>query len=291
MRPLRLLLAGIICSLLALAVARQPVPLQVTHPVEVTAGDPIGITILSWLEGPVSATLNGEDLPLHEFAGGLAAFSLAPLGSESASWPLRVSAAAADGSVHAYESEVRVVADPRPVEELSIPASVLSLSTAEARQTEAQMVERVWAAPTAEPLWSEPFILPVEGSRPTSVYGDPRRYAPGGRVSFHEGTDMAVPQGTPVLASNAGIVSVAAEFPTYPIKGGLVIIDHGAGLMSYYLHLHRVHVSEGQAVSRGELIGEVGSTGLSTGPHLHWELRIFNQGTNPLSWVGKTVPH
>lgn len=283
-------LAPVLLLLGSWTLAQEP-PLQVTYPQQVVAGDPIGVTILSWLPGPVTATLDGQDLELFAFGGGLAALTLAPLGSESATWQLHVSAEGEGGEVHDFIAPVQVVADPRPVEELSIPASVLSLSTDDARQTEAAMIERVWSAPLPDPQWSEPFILPVEGSRPTSVYGDPRRYAPGGRVSFHEGTDMAVPAGTPVLATNAGQVLIAAEFPAYPIKGGLVIIDHGAGLMSYYLHLSRVHVAEGAFVERGELIGEVGSTGLSTGPHLHWEMRIFNQGTNPLVWLDRRVPH
>ncbi len=281
-------LAAVLLLLGQWSLAQQ---LQVTYSEEVTAGDPIGITVLSFLPGEVSASLNGEPLTLHAFGGGLAAFSLAPLGSESASWPLHVSASAEDGTVHEFHANVRVVADPRPVEELSIPASVLSLSTDDARQVEAEMRERVWSAPLSEPQWAEEFVLPVAGSRPTSVYGDPRRYAPGGRVSFHEGTDMAVPAGTAVVATNSGLVVVAAEFPTYPIKGGLVIIDHGAGLMSYYLHLSRVLVEEGQTIGRGEQIGEVGSTGLSTGPHLHWEMRLNDRGTNPLAWLGKSVPH
>lgn len=287
---MRRLLSALLLTVAMTAAAQEP-PLQVTYPEQVTAGDPIGISIISWLPGEVSATLAGEPLQLVAFGGGLAAFSVAPLGMETATWQLHVSARAADGEVHDFFAPINVLADPRPVEELSIPASVLSLSTDDARAVEAAMIERVWSAPLAEPQWSEPFILPVEGSRPTSVYGDPRRYAPGGRVSFHEGTDMAVPAGTPVLATNAGLVLIAAEFPTYPIKGGLVIIDHGAGLMSYYLHLSRVHATEGEFVERGGLIGEVGTTGLSTGPHLHWEMRIHNQGTNPLNWLDRSVPH
>lgn len=286
----RRLLLMLLLAFIAAAAAQEP-PLQVTYPERVTAGDPIGITILSWLPGEVTATLDGAPLQLVAFGGGLAAFTLAPLGSEAATWQLHVSAAAADGEVHDFFAPIHVQADPRPVEELSIPASVLSLSTDDARAVEAAMIERVWSEPLGEPQWSDTFILPLEGSRPTSVYGDPRRYAPGGRVSFHEGTDMAVPQGTPVRATNAGLVLIAAEFPTYPIKGGLVIIDHGAGLMSYYLHLSRVHAEEGEFVERGELIGEVGTTGLSTGPHLHWEMRLNNRGTNPLLWLDKSVPH
>lgn len=288
MKLLRLLFVLLAASVVA---AQEQPLLQVSYPDSVTAGDPIGVEVLSWLPGAVSADLNGEPLTLHQLGGRLAGFSLVPLGSEAGSWPLHVSATAEDGTIHEFFAHITVHADPRPVEELSIPASVLSLSTDSARQVEADMVARIWSRPLAEPQWEEEFLLPVKGSSPTSVYGDPRRYAPGGRVSFHEGTDMAVPLGTTVRATNTGLVVVAAEFPTYPIKGGLVIIDHGAGLMSYYLHLSRVLVEEGKTVERGAAIGEVGSTGLSTGPHLHWEMRLNNRGTNPLSWLQRVVPY
>lgn len=276
--------------ILAHAAAQDGPALQVHYPERVTAGEPIGIEILSWLGGTVAVTLNGQELPVFDLGSRLAALSLAPLGSEDGVWPLHVVATDVDGTVHEFFANVTVTADPRPVEELSIPASVLSLSTTEARDVEAAMVERVWANALPEPLWTDTFLLPVDGNT-TSSYGDPRRYAPGGRVSYHEGTDTAAPQGTPIHATNAGYAVVAADFPTYPIKGGLVIIDHGGGLMSYYLHQSRVLVEEGSFVERGQVIGEVGTTGLSTGPHLHWEMRLNNRGTNPLSWVGRIVPY
>jgi len=69
-----------------------------------------------------------------------------------------------------------------------------------------------------------------------------------------------------------------------------VVLDHGGGVMSYYLHLSRLLVAEGQAVAGGELIGEVGSEGLSTGPHLHWEMRVHDQPSNPLAWVDRAFP-
>jgi murein DD-endopeptidase MepM/ murein hydrolase activator NlpD len=151
------------------------------------------------------------------------------------------------------------------------------------------MVQSVWAAALPQPLWSEPFLQPLEG-RNTSGYGDARTYAPGGNVSYHQGADLAAPAGTVIHATNAGVAVIAADYPTYPIKGGLVIIDHGGGVMSYYLHQSRVLIEQGALVSRGQPIGEVGTTGLSTGPHLHWELRINNVATNPLLWVGKLFP-
>ena len=128
--------------------------------------------------------------------------------------------------------------------------------------------------------------MPIQGVN-TSGFGSPRRYARGGNVSYHNGADIGAPQGTPILATNAGRVLVA---DTYPIKGGFTLIDHGAGLYSYYLHQSAIHVEAGQSVERAQHIGDVGSTGLSTGPHLHWEMRLDGNATNPLNWVGKVKP-
>lgn len=76
----------------------------------------------------------------------------------------------------------------------------------------------------------------------------------------------------------------------FPIKGGLVVLDHGGGVFSLYFHQSHIRVAVGDEVKRGAVIGEVGTTGLSTGPHLHWETRVNEVATNPLEWVGKVVP-
>ena len=128
--------------------------------------------------------------------------------------------------------------------------------------------------------------MPIGGVN-TSGFGDARRYAQGGPVSFHYGLDLAAPMGTPVHATNVGRVLIAGH---YPIKGGFIAVDHGGGVMSYYFHLSSVNVVDGQLVQRGEVIGEVGSEGLSTGPHLHWEMRVHEEATNPLEWVDRTFP-
>jgi murein DD-endopeptidase MepM/ murein hydrolase activator NlpD len=69
-----------------------------------------------------------------------------------------------------------------------------------------------------------------------------------------------------------------------------VVLDHGGGVFSLYFHQSRIRVEVGDEVRRGEVIGEVGTTGLSTGPHLHWEVRVNGTATNPLEWVDKVVP-
>ena len=126
------------------------------------------------------------------------------------------------------------------------------------------------------PLWLQTFILPLEG-RITSTFGairiinenPPRR---------HNGIDIAADEGTPVVAPNGGIVRLAE----FLLSGGnTVIIDHGIGISSTYMHLHTINVEKGQAIGRGELIGTVGMTGYATGNHLHWEVNIGQTPVNP----------
>jgi murein DD-endopeptidase MepM/ murein hydrolase activator NlpD len=172
------------------------------------------------------------------------------------------------------------------VQELNIAASTLSVITPEARALEAETLAAAAPDPADPPRWSEPFLLPVEG-RGSSGFARARRYAPGGPVSFHEGEDIAAPTGTPIRATNAGVVVVAGP---YPIKGGMTVIDHGAGVSSRYYHQSRIDVRVGDVVARGQVIGAVGSTGLSTGPHLHWEMRVAGVASDPLAWVGRMRP-
>lgn len=257
----------------------------------VIPGDPVSVRVALPPESlgveEVSITLDGEPLPVFYTDTEAVALTSVPLGSEAASEGLQVSLTDRYGREVTVERTLGVLSDPRPVQELSIPASALSSSTPENRELEAQAVAAAFSASLGgDPLWDEPFLLPIQG-RGTSGYGTPRRYAPGGRVSYHHGTDIAVPAGTPILATNNAQV-VIADF--YPIKGGFVVLDHGAGVHSFYLHQSAIDVSAGETVERGQEIGEVGSTGLSTGPHLHWEMRVNTVSTDPLKWVGQVFP-
>ncbi len=99
---------------------------------------------------------------------------------------------------------------------------------------------------------------------------------------FHHGIDLGAPQGTPVVASRAGRVTRAGWSGGY---GNLIIIDHGDGKTTRYAHLSRMAVSVGQRVDRNEIIGYVGSTGRSTGPHLHFEIRVHGSAVNPLEYL------
>jgi murein DD-endopeptidase MepM/ murein hydrolase activator NlpD len=128
---------------------------------------------------------------------------------------------------------------------------------------------------------STPSLWPVDG-RLMGAFG--RRSDPfsGEGTEFHKGVDISAPSGTPVRATADGIVVASAYSGGY---GRLVVIDHGGGTETYYAHLSRFHVQTGQEVRRGELVGEVGSTGRVTAPHLHYEVRIDGNPVNPYQYL------
>ncbi|SHH31094.1 peptidoglycan DD-metalloendopeptidase family protein [Thermosipho atlanticus] len=128
-------------------------------------------------------------------------------------------------------------------------------------------------------VYDKNFIWPVFG-RITSTYGW-REHPIFHKRSFHTGVDIAAPEGTPIFSASDGVVEFAGEYGGY---GLAVIVDYGKYKIIYG-HMSRVSVYKGQTISKGELIGRVGSTGLSTGPHLHFEVRIGNKHTNPMVFL------
>ncbi len=128
----------------------------------------------------------------------------------------------------------------------------------------------------------ETFVWPVEG-RISGRFGSQRVYVVKGKdvpKSPHPGMDIAVPQGTPVKAPAGGIVTFA-DANLY-LTGGTILIDHGHGISSNFLHLSRVDVKVGDRVEQGQVIGAVGMTGRATGPHLHWGMNWFDVRLDPL---------
>ena len=173
------------------------------------------------------------------------------------------------------------------VQHLNLPQSISKVLQDPAREAEDAAVEQAYLRRTPQ-QWQRPFAPALASGKATSSsFGQPRTYVQGGKVAYHFGTDYPAPVGTPVLAVNDGTVVLAGR---YPVRGGLVVIDHGAGVVSLYFHQSKVTAKVGQQVKRGQKVGEVGSTGLSAGPHLHLELRVRGEGTNPAGWMGKLWP-
>ncbi|WP_374531388.1 M23 family metallopeptidase [Novosphingobium sp.] len=128
---------------------------------------------------------------------------------------------------------------------------------------------------------SIPSRMPVEGAALTSGYGMRTHPILGGRRQ-HKGIDLAQPVGTPVYATADGYISRADWFSSY---GLFISIEHGAQIETRYGHLSRLNVAAGQYVHKGDVIGYVGTTGRSTGPHLHYEVRIAGTAVNPIPYL------
>lgn len=122
------------------------------------------------------------------------------------------------------------------------------------------------------------FVKPIRSSRQTGVFGS-QRILNGIPKNFHNGLDFGAPTGSPVYAMTDGIVAIAEE--NFYYNGNFVLLDHGQGLNSFYLHLSKLDVSNGDYVTKGQKIGEVGSTGRSTGPHLHWGVQWYYDKIDP----------
>lgn len=131
------------------------------------------------------------------------------------------------------------------------------------------------------------FSAPLRSFRISGRFGG-QRIIDGRPRPPHYGIDMAAPRGTPVHAPAGGVVSLAETGMLF--EGGLIMIDHGQGLVTCYLHLSGVDVLRGQVVGRGDRIGAVGATGRATGPHLCWRMKWRDRNMNPMLMVGAATP-
>jgi murein DD-endopeptidase MepM/ murein hydrolase activator NlpD len=131
--------------------------------------------------------------------------------------------------------------------------------------------------------WAQRFVWPSVG-RISGWFGSQRVYR-GVAASYHSGVDVAGGAGAPVVAPADGVV-VLAGAPMFSLEGNLVILDHGMGLNSAFLHLSRSDVSVGQRVRQGQRIGSIGATGRATGPHLHWSLMWNGSRLDPMLAAG-----
>ena len=150
------------------------------------------------------------------------------------------------------------------------------------RRPELEAIGAARAKETGAKGWQQDFIWPVKG-RISGLFGRQRIYRgePGG---YHSGIDIAPGDGVPFVAPADGVVVLART--GFSLEGGLIIIDHGAGLNSAFLHASRIVVEEGQSVRQGEHIGNVGASGRATGPHLHWGLKWNAARLDPLLFAG-----
>ncbi|NVD44514.1 M23 family metallopeptidase [Qipengyuania atrilutea] len=151
------------------------------------------------------------------------------------------------------------------------------------RRPELARIVAARAEETGASGWSQDFIWPATG-RISGRFGSQRIYR-GEPGSYHSGIDIAPGAGVPFVSPADGVVVLAAD-DEFSLEGKLIIVDHGQGLNSAFLHASRIVVEEGQRVKQGQLLGNIGSSGRATGPHLHWSLKWRDARLDPLLFTG-----
>jgi murein DD-endopeptidase MepM/ murein hydrolase activator NlpD len=208
---------------------------------------------------------------------------------EPNSYPLTLTATLPDGRTVTKIEYIQVIDGAYSTETIWLDNDRSGLLEPELVELERQKLVQIWSQISPRPWWEGPFWYPVgnDSLRITSNFGTRRHYNGSSELSFHGGTDFGGGTGTPIYAPAAGRVVLAEKLI---VRGNAVLIDHGLGLYSGYWHQSQIAVIEGQEVQPGDLIGYIGDTGLVTGPHLHWEMRLNGVAISPLQWVRESIP-
>lgn len=269
-----------------------PIAAVVTSPAVPVQGETISIRVLLDASEPISLSvaLLDQAIPMRRTSSG-AQWGLAAIGAlaEPGVLPLEIRwSSPASPAPQTLRWPIRVADAGYPSFDIVLPPEKGDLLDPALVRAENEKVAAIWSRPETEPVWRGRFLRPVGSEFATSApFGQRRSYNGGPMSSVHAGQDFSALEGTPVYAPAAGTVVLAEPLI---VRGNAVIIDHGAGVYTGYWHLVDIAVIPGQIVQRGDLLGHVGTTGLSTGNHLHWELRLHGIAVAPLQWVTTWFP-
>jgi murein DD-endopeptidase MepM/ murein hydrolase activator NlpD len=271
-------IGGIVAGILSFALPVQALQVVVT-PANPQLGDTLSVIIQVDGNGGETpkVSLQQKNYPAFPIGNGRfrALLPTTPLEKPGA----RLLQVAGDGQVQKLSVQVRD--RDFPTQSIWLPPG----KDSEGTDAEFDRVDAFKALVTPEKFWDGKLLRPNSGEI-TTIYGV-RRYYNGvfAQDYYHRGVDYAGAYGSPVVAPAAGRVSlVGRESQGFKIHGNVVGIDHGQGVASILMHLSRIDVKEGDVVKAGQVIGALGSTGASTGPHLHWGLYVHGQSVDPVPW-------
>ncbi len=245
----------------------------IVEPKKAGPGDILVITLKN-ASGPVEGRFLGKRLYFNESKASLKAVIGIDLQTVPGKYPLELNVG--DRTVSRM---VRIIRKDYPVQRLTLPKDMVVLSPENEARVEAEQekMAAIWPVESMR-LWSGAFIDPLPGREIGTPFGV-RRIINSIPKNPHSGVDVSAEEGEPVLAPNDG-VAVLIDEQFY--SGKSLVIDHGQGIYTMFFHLSNINVKHGQAVLKGEVIGHVGSTGRSTGAHLHWGVRIQGARVDPL---------
>lgn len=232
-------------------------------------------------------TYNGKNIPFQHAAGYFFALvgisRCAKLGDAT----LTLNGIDEDGKTATDAATLSIAATAFPVQKITLPPGKGDLLEPTLINREEKQLAELVSHYTVGRMWYGAFRQPLTGTV-SSQFGARRSYN-GGPVGAcgHEGQDFAVDAGTPIHSDARGRVVFAG---LTQVRGNMVVVDHGLGVYSAYYHQSELAVQEGQMVEAGDLIGKVGTTGLSTGNHLHWSLFVNGEYVDPMEWTRRVFP-
>lgn len=275
----RAVLTGLMAGTASLALARRANAYDVVvSPTDPQIGDTIAVIVQASTPTPPVVTVNGSrQYPVFLLPGNRyrALIPTSPLDAPGR-MVIQVS-----GEGQTRNLAVGLRNRTFPTQRITLSPSQSSLGTDHEFARVAAFKEVV----TPERFWSGAMVRPNPGQVST-VYGV-RRYYNGvfAQDYYHRGVDYAAPTGSPVMAPAAGRIGLVGRVADgFELHGNTIGIDHGQGVLSIMIHLSRIDVNEGDFVQAGQVIGAVGSTGASTGPHLHWGLYVHGIAVDPVPW-------
>lgn len=261
----------------AAAITINPLPVLQGETLEIGVSGPQGTTYTGSFNGEPLTFFSDNGSRFYSFHG---IHALA----ETGVFPLSVTATDSDGQSQTFEQLV-LLADVAYGQEYVYVTEGLGQDEI---AYEENFLGGALANPSAERLWDSPFHYPVDDPCLGSYFGPDRTYNDGKLYYYHTGLDFTVcAPNLNIYAPAAGRVIIAEELP---VKGNAIFIDHGWGVYSGYAHLSTFNVQVGDFVQPGDILGQIGNTGRSAGPHLHFEINIGSTPVNPLTWLEEEYP-
>jgi len=252
----------------------------------VIQGETLEIGITTAIPAEFSGTFNGEGLKFFSEDGEtFYSFHGIHALAEPGVFPLQITADYEDGSFRTYHQLVLLSAGGYGSEWINVPDDYLDQ---EAIEQEDAYLKPILNQATPERHWENRFQYPIDEPCVNGLFGQRRDYNNGGLYFYHTGLDFAVcAPNLNIYAPAAGEVVMAEELF---VKGKAILIDHGWGVFSGYWHLSEFSVTVGDFVEPGDLLGQIGNTGRSAGPHLHFEIDISGTPVNPQTWLEQEFP-
>lgn len=251
------------------------------YPLPVTRGQTVAIYVESLWPGQPAGQFTGQSLRFAPHESGYLALVGLDAFLEPGRYELELTGSGAR-PWSPFSQPVQVEPGSYGTQYITVPDELSPLLDPAVRAAEDALLAGIYTQFSDTARWQGPFQVPVTNTVVTAAYGDARSYNEGPIEIYHTGVDFGGPVGTPIRAPAAGTVVYS---DTLDLHGQTLIIDHGLSVMTGYYHLSEIYVGVGDQVTPGQIVAAGGSTGLSSGPHLHWDLRIGGVPVNGLQWT------